>query len=276
MRKIWLIALCAFVALGIYACSKLSDDQSQLTELNQPTIAPLENTAPVPGNKVEQIESQTYFLTGEKAAGFLRENSVTPDDIDLCSDGSNDYTPIIADYPSWCFSLNVPWMSQMPPKNSSDSDERAWQLTNNCGQACCVMLGGYYNNGYVAPWVIDAENNWLGCSTPYGCGTGASTLQNLLTGFHHLRSEYHVGNEPDDVVLEGSRGRPVIVGVRTRMQSSGGRSHWMLFVGWDRTYMYFHDPGRSQPSGGRFVRYTVSQFRSSWRVEGRKYIPVYR
>ena len=187
-------------------------------------------------------------------------------------------------YPGYCFYLNVPWMSQMPPKRPGDSDEVAWGLTNNCGQACSVMLGGYFNGGSVAPWVIDAENDWMHCPKPYGCQTGAGTVQNLLWGFHRLHSDYRTGNQPDDVVAEGARGRPVIVGVRTGM-STNGRAHWMLFVGWDRTFMYFHDPGRSQPgngnpaTGGRFVRYTVNQFYASWNSfpgSPRQYIPVYR
>lgn len=178
-------------------------------------------------------------------------------------------------YPNYCFYLNVPWMSQLPPGTN-------WSLTNNCGQAVCVMLGGYFNNGIVAPGIIDAENDWLHCPRPYGCTTGAGTLQYLLSGFHALRSASYIGNGPDDVVMEGARGRPVIVGVRTYMSPSGGRPHWMLFVGWDGTYMYFHDPGRSQPgngdpaTGGRFVHYTTGEFYSSWNNQGRKYIPVWK
>ena len=178
-------------------------------------------------------------------------------------------------YPSSCFALPVPWMSQMPPKNPNHSDEYAWTQTNNCGQACCAMLGGYYNNGSTAPWVIDAENDFLHHPKPYGNTTGASTLQYLLREFHALNSNSFVGNGPDDVVMEGARGRPVIVGVRTRMQLTG-RPHWMLFVGLDGNYMYFHDFGRSRAQDGRYVRYTVNQFWQCWNNQGRKYIPVYR
>lgn len=172
-------------------------------------------------------------------------------------------------YPAYCFVLNLPWMSQLPPGTN-------WSLTRNCGQACCAMLGGYFNNGSTQPWVIDAENNFLHYPKPYGDYTSPSTLQYLLREFHALQSNYYIGNGPDDVVAEGARGRPVIVGVRTRMQETGGVPHWMLFLGWDGTYMYFHDPGRSRAEDGRFVRYTVEQFRRSWTNQGKKYIPVYR
>lgn len=172
-----------------------------------------------------------------------------------------------ADYPPYSFSMNVPWMSQVPPGD--------WDYTNNCGQAICVMLGGYFNHGAVAPWVIDEENRWLGCPLPNGCTTGEGTLQNLLWGFHKLQSSFYVGNQPDDVVMEGARGRPVIVGVRTNMQESGGRAHWMLFVGWDGR-MYFHDPGRGKAKDGKFVSYSKEEFYKSWNHEGKKYIPVWK
>jgi len=206
------------------------------------------------------------FLTGEEARAFLEENCYVPDDAEQVKE---DSLPMITSYPSYSFCLNVPWMSQLP----SGTD---WNRTNNCGQACCVMLGGYFNHGSVAPWVIDAENRWLGYPTPYGNTTGQSTLRNLLWGFHRLRSQYHVGSEPDDVVMEGTRRHSVIVGVRTRMSQSGGRAHWMLFVGYSGNYMYFHDPGRSSVSDGRFVRYTINEFRRSWANQGKKYIPVWK
>jgi len=212
------------------------------------------------------LDEVPEFLTGADAIAFLEKNCYVPDDAEQVKEGPLSKA---ASYPSYSFCLNVPWMSQLPTGTD-------WNKTNNCGQTCCVMLGGYFNHGSVAPWVIDAENRWLRYPTPYGNTTGPSTLRNLLWGFHRLRSQYHVGNEPDDVVMEGTRGRPVIVGVRTRMSPSGGRAHWMLFVGYSGNYMYFHDPGRSSAKRGRFVRYTIDEFRRSWKNQGKKYLPVYR
>ncbi|MFH0853723.1 MAG: C39 family peptidase [bacterium] len=185
--------------------------------------------------------------------------------------------PFPMGYPQYCFYLNVPWMSQLPPGTD-------W-TTNNCGQACCAMLGGYFNHGSTQSWVIDAENDFLHCARPYGCEIGAGTLQYLLREFHALNSSYYHGNGADDVVMEGAHGRPVIVGVRTYM-STNGRPHWMLFIGWDGTYMYFNDPGRSTEWGpswnpwsrGRY-RCTPSKFYSSWNSfpgNKRQYIPVRR
>jgi len=186
--------------------------------------------------------------------------------------------PFPSGYPQACFYLDVPWMPQLPPGTN-------WHLTNNCGQACAAMLGGYFNNGSTEPWVINAENDFLHCSRPYGCQTGASTLQYLLREFHGLNSNYYHGNGPDDVVMEGYHGRPVIVGVRTKM-TTYGRPHWMLFIGWDGTYMYFNDPGRSVEWGppenpwtwGRY-RCRPSRLFASWNSfpnNPRQYIPVYR
>ncbi len=171
-------------------------------------------------------------------------------------------------YPNYCFQLNVPFLVQLPPGTD-------WNKTNNCGQAVCVMLGGYYNNGAVASWVIDSENDWLGCPKPYGCGTGSGTLQSLLSGFHGLRSSVYYGRYADDVINEVANGRPTIVGCMIsggRLVSSGGRAHWALAVGWDGNVI-LHDPGTNS---GRYIRYSVAAFEASWATQSKIYIPVYR
>lgn len=171
-------------------------------------------------------------------------------------------------YPNYCFQLNVPFLVQLPPGTD-------WSKTNNCGQACCAMLGGYYNNGAVASWVIDSENDWLHCPKPYGCTTGSATLQSLLSGFHGLRSSVYYGAGADDVINEVAKGRPTIVGVMIsggRLVGSGGRLHWALAVGWDGNII-LHDPGTNS---GRYIRYSVSAFELSWKTQQKIYIPVYR
>lgn len=172
-------------------------------------------------------------------------------------------------YPPYCFSLNVPFLTQVPPGD--------WSRTNNCGQAVCVMLGGYFNNGIVNSSIIDAENDWLGCGNqkPNGCRTGAGTLKNLLWGFHRLNSTVYYGRSADDVVNEVKNGRPTIVGVMInngRLVSSGGRAHWALCVGYDGNIV-LHDPGTNN---GRFIRYSIGDFERSWATQNKIYIPVWK
>jgi len=186
---------------------------------------------------------------------------------------------VINSYPPYCFSLNVPFITQVPPGS--------WSGTKNCGQACGVMLGGYFNNGAVAPWVITAENSWLANYTgnqnynqPNGWYTSGSNLGAylaMLHQFHALNTAVYYGQAPDDVVNEINNGRPVIVGVMIKngiLVSSGGASHWALAVGFDGdVYIYLNDPGTS---GGNHKRYIMSAFNASWATQGRIYIPVWK
>lgn len=214
------------------------------------------------------------------------ENSTPP----LISDESNvpssDGQPplpnqpvhgVAQSYPNFSFYLNVPWLPQVPPGS--------WSGTKNCGQACGVMLGGYFNHGAVAPWVITAENTFLAnrfndprynnANGWYTNFTGRNALGVLLREFHDLNYTVYYGRAPDDVVNEMLHGRPVICGVMIkngRLVSSGGIAHWVLGVGWDGC-IFLHDPGTTQ---GRFIRYTVGAFDASWATQGRIYVPIRR
>ena len=178
-------------------------------------------------------------------------------------------------YPNYCFSLNVPFIVQFPP---GDKDH-----TKNCGQACCVMLGGYFNNGAVASWVITEENNWLANTKndnryrdPNGWYTSRGDLQNLLWSFHRLNSTIYFGSAPDDVINEVvNNRRPTIVGVMIKdgkLVSSGGAEHWALCVGWNGKVI-LHDPGTIY---GKYIAYPKEEFDKSWATQRRVYIPVYR
>ncbi|MFA5107205.1 MAG: hypothetical protein WC497_02645 [Patescibacteria group bacterium] len=180
-------------------------------------------------------------------------------------------------YPNFSFYLNVPWLPQVPPGS--------WSGTKNCGQACGVMLGGYFNHGAVASWVITAENMFLAdrfddprynnANGWYTNFDGRNTLGTLLTEFHGLHYTVYHGRAPDDVVNEMLHGRPVICGVMIkngRLVGSGGTPHWVLAVGWDGR-IYLHDPGTTR---GRFIAYTKEDFDASWFTSKRTYVPVRR
>ena len=155
----------------------------------------------------------------------------------------------------------------MPPKNPSHTDAQVWTRTNNCGQVVGAMLGEYFNNWAITPWVIDEENRWLGFPLPYGSGTSSSTFRSLLWGFHLVHSaEYH-GQHVDDIINEVvNNRRPTVACVAIKngnlvpRGTSGSRSHWVLVVGWD-SRVILHDPGTRY---GRYRAYSVSAFEASW------------
>ena len=147
------------------------------------------------------------------------------------------------------------------------------------------MLGGYFNRGAVASWVITEENRWLASHTgdsryltANGWYTGGSRLgayRQMLKSFHGFNTQVHYGATPEDVVAEIQRGRPVICGVMIkggRLVSSGGVSHWVLATGWDGRVI-LNDPGTTS---GRMIRYSLDDFDKSWKTQGRIYIPVFK
>ncbi len=179
--------------------------------------------------------------------------------------------------PGYCFVLSVPFIAQVPPGD--------WGNTKNCGQACAVMLGGYFNGGTVAPWVITAENSWLANYTGdsryrnancwYTGGGRLGAYRELLRQFHGLQSAAYNGRTIDDVLNEVTRGLPVIVGERISdgwIVPSGGVSHWALVIGWNGNVI-LHNPGSS---GGAYNWISQSVFEQSWAQDGRIYIPVWR
>jgi hypothetical protein len=183
-----------------------------------------------------------------------------------------------ASYPSWAYMMMVPWMPQVPPGD--------WANTKNCGQACCAMLGAWFNHTSLNADVIRAENRylkypdaWIENGNPDG--TGAYTLQSLLLGYHQLRSTISTGMSAADVVNQVVQNRPVMVAVRTRMSTTGA-PHWMICTGWDTKYMYFNDPGRSFMSSdftAGSYRCTPAVFEASWNSfprTPRLYMSVYR
>ncbi len=180
-------------------------------------------------------------------------------------------------YPQYSFYLPIRWIRQWPPGDMGN--------TKNCGQACGVMLGGYFNHGYVEPWVITAENNYLASRfndprflDPNGWYTnfsGRNALGTMLTEFHALRYSVYHGNGPDDVVAEMAHGRTVICGVMIKrgiLVGSGGQAHWVLAVGWDGS-IYLHDPGTSN---GRYLRCPLGDFSRTWATQGNIYVPVWK
>ena len=214
--------------------------------------------------------------------GCGQEQAVSTEPVDhsgeqLLPDSLAPIVGLLADYPGYCFHLNMRWLRQFPPGDQYN--------TKNCGQACGVMLGGYFNNGYVEPWVITAENQFLAdrlddsrFDSPNGWYTnfsGRNALGILLTEFHGLHYTVYYGNRANDVINEVAHGHPVICGVmikKGRIVSSGGTAHWVLAVGWNGNVI-LHDPGSSY---GCYRQISVSDFEASWATQGKIYVPVRR
>lgn len=170
--------------------------------------------------------------------------------------------------PAMSFLMNYNWMSQMPPKAPGDNIEVAWEKTYNCGETCVLYERNHYFGTPLVTSEIDNENRFLGNPLPYGANTGETQVKRLLEHYG-LHANIIYGTAASEVASWGAVGYSSIVGVRTHM-STTGRPHWMLFVGWDGTYMYFLDPGRSMEwgsnrtwSAGR-LRVTPQQFYNSW------------
>ena len=240
-----------FTAMAIAGCSLLDKEKSN-------PVAPNEEMGLLNPTPAEIREAEVDVTETEEPS-------------------ENKELPTLYSYPSYCFALNVPFMTQVPPGS--------WSRTKNCGQACGVMLGGYYNRGAVAAWVITAENRWLYNYTgdsryldPNGWYTGGSRLnafRSMLWAFHRINTAVYHGNRADDVINEVANGRPTLVGVRIRggrLVGSGGTPHWALAVGWDGNII-LHDPGSTS---GRYIRYSVSAFEDSWEEEGKIYMPTWK
>jgi len=185
-------------------------------------------------------------------------------------------------YPLYSFQLNAPWLSQLPPKNPDDSDLIAWSKTKNCGQTCAVMVRGYLSGTAVNSAAIESADRLLAknygaiFNPPYSAITNTGKIQWLCQQYG-LQATTGNGETPADVVNIAASGRPVIVAVRLRMSNSANvLGHFMVLVGYNGAYLYFHDPGRSSASDGRYVRYTVAQFDASWATQGRAYIKVWK
>jgi hypothetical protein len=183
-------------------------------------------------------------------------------------------------YPPYSFQQNVPWLSQLPPKNPADPDSIAWHKTKNCGQTCVVMARGYINGAAVNSSAIEAADRLLAIPNgsaydpPYSAVTNTAKLVWLCQQYG-LQATASTGQTPADVVNLVASGKVVIVGVKIGMTTTAA-GHFMILTGYDGTYLYFHDPGRSQASKGRFVRYSISQFDASWATQGRAYVKVSR
>ena len=213
--------------------------------------------------------AEKMFYVGDEATAFLRQHgSITDSSAEIPT--KNLLQQIATAYPPACFVLNVPWIKQFPPGDQSN--------TKNCGQACGVMIGGFFNNGTVASWVITSENSWLAAILHdsryldpngwYTNFTGTNALGKLLNQYHAVRYSVMCAASVEVLINQvyNSR-RPVLVGVMIsggRLVRTGGVAHWALVVGWDGCNVILNDPGTKD---GNFIRYSVSTFNASWATQ---------
>lgn len=176
--------------------------------------------------------------------------------------------------------LPVPFLPQVPPGDINN--------TKNCGQACAMMLKGYYGNYCPSSGSITDANRWLATkfndsryNDPNGWYTnfqGRNALGILLTEYCGLRCGPASGRDVQAIRSELDRGRPVIVGVMIRsgrLTDTGGDAHWAIAIGWDAgtQQIILNDPGTSS---GSQKRYSVADFDRSWATQGRVYAPVWK
>lgn len=177
-------------------------------------------------------------------------------------------------FPPYSFSLNVPFVTQVPPGD--------WANTKNCGQTCAVMLGGYFKGSAVNSTAITSQNTWLATYTrdtrynqANGWYTSLSQLKALLGQKHGLQTSYPACASLEQLINVVASGKPCIVGVKIsggKLVSSGGVDHWALVVGWNGNVIV-NDPGSSS---GNHRSYSVAAFDASWATSGRSYMAVWR
>lgn len=171
--------------------------------------------------------------------------------------------------------ITVPWLPQVLPGD--------WNNTKNCGQTCCVMLGGFYNGSPINQYQITAQNEWLysatgiaAFATPNGYYTDQNDLKDLLFFKHGLNADIKWGSNIYNILNFVICGTPCLAYVRTYLSTTGDE-HWVIVVGRDGTNVIINDPGRSSSSDGQYKSYPITQFVASWMSTSRSglYMPVY-
>ncbi len=174
--------------------------------------------------------------------------------------------------------LDVPWIAQMDASNNLGT---SWKETMNCGPTALVMAM-HYLRGLGAPTNQDIKNldDWLydnkliSAINNYNLvkdeGTSAKDLMAAAKYYYGWWNVKHY-NERNLELLHNSllKGRPVIVGIRTKMGKAGDGSvpHFMVLIGMDENKVYVNDPGHSVSNQLHQTSYSISQFLASWATQ---------
>ncbi|MCF7885101.1 MAG: C39 family peptidase [Candidatus Marinimicrobia bacterium] len=179
------------------------------------------------------------------------------------SDSSKNYN----DYKDICI-IDVPFKSQVPPGT--------WGETQNCGQACALMLFSYYNDTIPKMSGIKEIDEWLNSkygepiNNYNGSAINTSQITTLAREYAGLTGSYRTNSWTlDDLKQELDKGHPVIVAIIAGYLSNRGynydEGHFVIAKGYNENHIICNDPGTQH---GNNKYYLNSEFSSAMAGQG--------
>ncbi|MCF7795699.1 hypothetical protein K9M42_01250 [Patescibacteria group bacterium] len=163
---------------------------------------------------------------------------------------------------------NVLFKSQVPPGS--------WSRTLNCGQTSVIIANSYYNNSSISEEDIKNIDIWLNekFSDPIrdfnGYYTNTTKLKTLCSDYFDM--DYCTINSGENLFSflkeQINLGNLSILQVRVKMKLTKV-PHFMVFLGYDNDFVYFHDPGQSK---GSYVKFKIQDFLEVWENQNFNYL----
>jgi len=177
--------------------------------------------------------------------------------------------------------LNVPFKSQVPPGD--------WDLTNNCGQTCFLMIFSYYKRITPTEEGIKAIDEWLYKNFPKshpdpilnnynGSPMNTSEIVSLAKGYGGFPdSNWHSGWSLQKLQEELERGYPVIVAVYypSPRDPKIYIYHFLVVTGMNEEIVRVNDSGRKSKEKGRGITFPREDFERYWAGQGNACVTIH-
>ena len=171
---------------------------------------------------------------------------------------------------------DVAFITQVPPGD--------WENTLNCGQTSYYMALSYLNNvtseddldfneiKNIDDWLYKKYNDPIRDYNGYY--TTVNKINTLAKERNNIKtSEVFTGEgDAEKLKQEIDLGNIIIPAVRINMSASK-EGHFMVLIGYDDKYFYFHDPGKLL---GRKRKYLVKDFLDTWKTQNYSYVVIRR
>ncbi|NCC70010.1 hypothetical protein EOM09_00295 [bacterium] len=152
----------------------------------------------------------------------------------------------------------------------------SWEKTLNCGQTSVTIANAYYNNLSISEEDIKNIDTWLNnkFSDPIrdfnGYYTNTNKLKILCSDYFDM--DFCVINSGENLFdflkKQIDIGNLSIVQVRVKMKLTKV-PHFMVFLGYDDDFVYFHDPGQTK---GDYVKFEIKDFLEVWENQNFNYL----
>lgn len=165
--------------------------------------------------------------------------------------------------------IDIPFISQVLPGD--------WNSTLNCGQTSYYMADKFLSNDSK----LDSEdikkiddflyNKFSDPVRNYnGYYTNTTKLKSVAENLGKYENVFinKASNDFDDIKTEIDNGNLIIPLVRISMKLDKD-GHFMLMTGFDDTYIYFNDPGKTF---GKGKKYLIDDFLNVWKSENYNYL----